>query len=241
MKEKIKNLFEDFRAVPSYLVALSAVATVLMNLLANKTLYSDGVYLSLDCGFIISWVMFLVMDIATQKYGGKASIAVTLFDVVVALFMSLLMLVVSAVPETATSGWFQSPEIATALNGVIGNSLLVVLTSLFAFICSSGVDVGLNVLIGRMFNKSNKFKGDLNKKTGKGFLIYFVRAYGSTFFSQLVDNLVFQSIAYPLLFNMPCSPFSIFMGALLGAVAELIMEIVFAPIGFAAITRKKEA
>lgn len=240
MKEKIKGLVSEFRAVPSYLVALSAVATVLMNLLANKTLYSDGMYLSLDCGFIISWVMFLVMDIATQKYGGKASFAVTIFDVGVALLMSALMFIVSAVPETAVSGWFQPAETAGVLNSVIGNSYLVVFTSLFAFICSSGVDIASNMMIGRMFKKSAKFGADLNQRSAKGFAVYFTRAYGSTFLSQLVDNLVFQSIAYPLLFHIPCSPFSVFMGALLGAVAELIMEVIFAPVGFLAITGQQE-
>lgn len=242
--EKVKNFLkssiEDFKKVPSWLIAFSVVATVLMNLLANKTLYSDGQYLSLDCGFLVSWVMFLVMDIATQKYGGKASFAITIFDVIVALFMTGIMAGIAAVPESAVSGWFFGEEGSAALNTVIGNGYLVVLVSLFAFICSSGVDILSNVTIGKWMDKSKTFKNQSGKRTAKGFFVYFCRAYASTFLSQLTDNLVFQMIAYPFLFNIPCTPLSIFMGALVGAAVELVMELAFAPIGYLAITKKQE-
>ncbi len=240
MKKFFKSYVDAFRSVPAWLIALSAVTTVLMNLLANKTLYSDGVYLSIDCGLMVSWVMFLVMDIATQRYGGKASFAVTIFDVVVALAMSGIMAGVAAIPESAVSGWFQTEEAAAAMNGLVGNSYLVILTSLFAFICSSGVDILSNITIGKLFNKTKTFEGESNKRTFKGFIVYFFRAYGSTFLSQLTDNLVFQGIAYPLLFTIPCSPLSIFLGATLAAVVELVVEFAFAPIGYLAITKKKE-
>ena len=240
IKNYIKSCIEDFKKVPSWIVVLSAVAAVLMNILANKTLYSDGSFLSLDCGFLISWVMFLSMDIATQKYGGKASFAITIFDVTVALGFSGIMYGIACVPESGVSGWFRSDIEATALNEVVGGTWLVVLTSLFAFIVSSGVDILSNVTFGRWMENSKTFSGATGKRTLKGFFIYFVRAYGSTFLSQLADNLVFQMIAYPLLFNIPCTPFSIFMGALVGAVAELVMELVFAPIGYLAITKNEK-
>ena len=231
----------DFKKVPSWLIALSAVTTVLMNLLANKTLYSDGAYLSIDCGLMVSWVMFLVMDIATQRYGGKASFAITMFDVAVALSMSGIMAGVAAIPESAVSGWFMTEEAALSLNGLVGNNYLVILTSLFAFICSSGVDILSNITIGKLFKKSKAFENETNNRTSKGFIVYFFRAYGSTFLSQLTDNVVFQMIAYPLLFTIPCTPLSIFLGATLAALVELVAEFAFAPVGYLAITKKKEA
>ncbi len=240
MKKFLKSYVDAFKSVPAWLIALSVVTTVLMNLLANKTLYSDGVYLSIDCGLMVSWVMFLVMDIATQRYGGKASFAITIFDVLVALAMSGIMVGVAAIPESSVSGWFMGDEAAGSLNGLIGNNYLVILTSLFAFICSSGVDILSNVTIGKLFNKTKTFEGEANKRTFKGFIVYFFRAYGSTFLSQLTDNLVFQGIAYPLLFTIPCSPLSIFLGALLAAVVELVAEFAFAPVGYLAITKKKK-
>jgi uncharacterized PurR-regulated membrane protein YhhQ (DUF165 family) len=249
IKSFIKESIADFKKVPSWLVALSAVTVVLMNILANKGLFSSG-YLALDCGFLVSWVMFLVMDIVTQRYGGKASFAVTIFDVSVALFMSLLMFGIAQIPETASSGWMLGIEASEALNNIIGNSILVVLVSLFAFIVASAVDVVSNVTLGRWMEKSKTFKGESGNRTVKGFFVYFVRAYSSTFLSQLTDNITFQFIAYNFLFAWfyQTSPgamlsngqaqLTIFMGALVGAVAELIIELAFAPIGYLAITKK---
>lgn len=241
IKSFIKGCVEDFKKVPSWLVALSAVTTILMNILANKTLFSDSSLFSVDCGTIVSWVMFLVMDIATQRYGGKASFAVTIFDTILTLGMSGLMCIVAIIPDTAVSGWFQTAEASTALNNLIGNNYLVVMTSLFAFVCASIVDILTNITFGKWLDNTKLFKGEKNNRTIKGFFVYFFRAYGSTFLSQFVDNLVFQIIAYLFLFNMPCSISSIISGALLCAIAELLLELIFAPIGYLATTNKKQA
>lgn len=256
IKQFIKDCVTDFKKVPSWMIALSVVAVVLMNILANKGLFSSG-YLALDCGFLISWIMFLVMDIVTQRYGGKASLAVTMFDVAVAAAMALLMYGIAQIPETQTTGWMVGTDGSQALNNVIGNSIMVVGVSLFAFIVSSGVDILSNMTIGKWMKNSKTFKGEDGKRSVKGFFIYFSRAYTSTFLSQLVDNIVFQFIAYNFLFKWFYNPsfadgvnpgalllngeaqLTILMGALVGAVAELIMELAFAPIGYLAITKKK--
>jgi len=256
IKNFIKQSVADFKKVPSWLVGLSVVTVVLMNILANKGLFASG-NLALDSGFLISWVMFLVMDIVTQRYGGKASFAVTVFDVGVALFMALLMFGIAQIPETATSGWMLGEEASNALNNVIGNSILVVLVSLLAFVVASIIDIISNVTVGKWLGKSKTFKGEDKKRTVKGFFVYFTRAYSSTFLSQLADNIVFQLIAYNFLFNWFYDPdfvgnapgamlgnsqaqLALLTGALVGAVAELIMELAFAPIGYFTITKKLE-
>lgn len=240
IKQFTKSCIEEFKKVPSWLVGLSVVTTVIMNIVANKTLFSDSNLFSVDCGIIISWVMFLVMDIVTQKYGGKASFSITIFDVLVSLGMSGLMCIIAIIPETKTSGWFQTQEASTALNNLIGNNYLVVITSLFAFICASIVDIVSNLTFGKWLNNTKLFKGENNKRTTKGFFVYVIRAYASTFLSQFVDNLVFMIIAYPLLFNMPCSIGSILLGAFLVSIAELVVELIFAPIGYLTTTDKVE-
>lgn len=237
--KKIKEFISEFKKVPSWLVALSVVTTVLMNLLANKSLIATDWWTG-DCGIFVSWVMFLVMDIVTQRYGGKASFAVTMFDVLVALGMGGLMAGVAAIPESSISGWFYGPEASAALNNVIGNNYLVLLVSLFAFVCASLVDILVNVTIGKAFKKTKTFGESTNKRGFKGFVIYFCRAYASTFVSQFVDNLVFAGIAVPLLFMYPCTFGSLAMGAFLGAITELVIELIFAPIGYAAICKKEK-
>ena len=240
IKKFIKSSIDEFKKVPSWLVGLSVATTIMMNILANKTLFSDSSLFSVDCAIIISWVMFLVMDITTQRYGGKASFAITMFDVFVALGISGLMSIVASIPETSVSGWFQTEEVSSALNNLIGNNYLVIITSLFAFICASIVDIVSNLTFGRWLNNTKFFKGENNKRTTKGFFVYVIRAYASTFLSQFVDNLVFMIIAYPLLFNMPCSIGSILLGAFLVSIAELVVELIFAPIGYLTTTDKVE-
>lgn len=239
IKKFVKGCIEDFGKVPSWLIGLSVVTTMVMNIVANKTLFSDSNLFSVDCGIIVSWIMFLVMDIVTQKYGGKASFSVTVFDIFVTLGISGLMLIVAMIPETAVSGWFQAEETTVALNNLIGNNYLIVLTGLFAFLCASIVDIISNITLGYWLNNSLLFKGEVNKRTIKGAVVYIIRAYGSTFVSQFVDNLVFMIIAYPLLFNMSCSVSSILVGAFLGSIAELLMELIFAPIGYLSTTKKE--
>lgn len=252
IKSFIKESIADFKKVPSWLVGLSAVTVVLMNILANKGLFAND-WISLDSGFLISWIMFLVMDIVTQKYGGKASFAVTIFDVTVAAGMALLMFGIAQIPAEWAGGWYFGPEAEVALNTVIGNSILVVAVSLFAFVVASGIDILSNVTVGKWMNNSPAFHGEEGKRSLKGFFIYFTRAYTSTFLSQLADNIVFQFIAYNFLFawfyvtnpgamlTNVGAQLTLLMGALIGAVAELIMEFAFAPIGYLATTKKKTA
>lgn len=240
--KRISNFFkssvQEFKKVPGWLVALSAVTTVLMNLLANKSLITTDWWTG-DCGMIVSWVMFLVMDICTQKYGGKASFAVTIFDVGVALLMGGLMAGVAAIPETEISGWFLGTDASQALNNVIGSNYLVLLLSLFAFLCASAVDVLCNVTIGRAFRKSSLFMNSERQRSFKGFIVYFTRAYASTFLSQFVDNMIFSCIAVPFLFAYPFTFGGLVIGALIGASVELVFELIFAPFGYLAIVKKE--
>lgn len=249
IKKFITDSIADFKKVPSWLIAVSSVAVVLMNLVANKGLLNLS-WIALDAGFLVSWVMFLCMDIATQKYGGKASFAVTVFNVGVALASSLLLLIIAKLPPEWGGGWFFGAQSEGALNTVIGNSILVVLVSLLAYVVASGIDILSNITIGKWMRNSKAFKNEDGKRTVKGFFVYFTRAYTSTFLSQFVDNLVFQFIAYNFLFSwfyggVPGAALgsveaqlSILMGAFTGAVAELLLELLFAPIGYLAIAEK---
>ena len=84
----------------------------------------------------------------------------------------------------------------------------------------------LNWLIGKGF-----------RKNPDGKLAYAMRSYVSTFFGQFIDNFIFSIIVFvyfaPIFWDgfhwtvLQCSTC-----ALTGAVAELIMEILFSPIGY---------
>ena len=74
MKKWIKRELEDYRIllrnVPSLVTSLFVVSVIMMNLLANKELVSLP-WLALDCGFTLSWVSFLCMDMICKRFGSK--------------------------------------------------------------------------------------------------------------------------------------------------------------------------
>ena len=77
----IKREYEDYkillRNIPSLVVSLFIVSVIVMNLLANKELFSTK-YLALDCGFTVSWVSFLCMDMICKHFGGKQAAKISL-------------------------------------------------------------------------------------------------------------------------------------------------------------------
>jgi len=226
---KIKKEITEFkmllRSMPATVVTLFVVSVVCMNLLANKTLLQLD-WIALDGGILISWLSFMCMDIITKHFGPKASNKITILAVMINLLTCLIFFVASAIPSNA--GDFD------AFNTVFGGTWFILLGSTVAFLLSGVVNNTLNWSIGLMF-----------KKNPDGKLAFASRAYISTFIGQFIDNFIFSVIVFmyfaPRFWNgfswtlLQCA-----MCALTGALAELIMEIVFSPIGYA-ITKKWQA
>ena len=76
LKTIIRRELDDykvlFRNIPSIVVALFFLSVVAMNLLANKELFSTR-WLALDCGFTLSWLSFLLMDMVCKRFGARAA------------------------------------------------------------------------------------------------------------------------------------------------------------------------
>lgn len=83
----------------------------------------------------------------------------------------------------------------------------------------------LNAAIGKMF-----------KKNPDGKLAFFTRAYISTFVGQALDNFIFMAGVYcvfaPIYWNMSLPILTCVGTAILGGFFELVVEIVFSPIGY---------
>ncbi len=213
-----------FRSVPSPIVALFAVSVVAMNLLANKTIVNLP-YLALDGGFTVSWLAFLTMDMVTKHFGGKAANRLNLFALAVNLLMSLVFYLVSIIPTTDDYSGF---------NAIFGGTWFILLSSAIAFLVSGWVNIALNLLLGKCF-----------KKNPDGRAAFFVRGYVSTLLGQFVDNLVFAVLTFMLFAPIFWDGFSWTIAqcltcAVTGAVAELLMEVVFSPLGYWATKKWKE-
>ena len=228
-REAIRHARLEFhmllKSIPATVVTLFVVSVVCMNLLANKTLLQLE-WIALDGGILISWLSFMCMDMITKHFGPKASNWISILAVAINLLTCLIFFVASAIPSNA--GDYR------AFNNIFGGTWFILLGSTIAFLASAVVNNRLNWIIGKCF-----------RKNPDGKMAFAASAYISTFIGQFLDNFIFSVIVFVI-----CAPIfwdgfhwtvlQCAMCALTGAVAELIMEIAFSPIGYR-ITKKWQA
>ena len=216
-----KKVWEDYkvllRSIPASTVTRFLVSVIMMNLLANKELISLP-WLALDCGFAVSWVSFLCMDMVCKRFGARASIMVSVMALGVNLAVSLVFWLLTLTPGMwgayYDTGLF---EVNDALNATIGGTWYVVLGSSCAMLTSSVVNSLLNQAIGRLEHKNT-------------FGAFALRSYVSTGIAQFVDNLVFAVIVSHTFFGWTW--LQVLTCSLTGAAAELLCEVFLSPVGY---------
>ena len=211
--------------IPAPVVTLFVVSVICMNLLANKTLLQLD-WIALDGGILVSWLSFMCMDIITKHFGPKASNKISVLAAMINLLTCLIFFVASIIPSTADD--------YTAFDNIFGGTWFILLGSTVAFLSSAVINNMLNWSIGKAF-----------KKNPDGRLAYATQSYISTFVGQFCDNLIFSVIVFmgfaPIFWDgFHWTLIQCVMCALTGAVAELIMEIVFSPIGYKIIRKWKQ-
>lgn len=226
---KLQKEFNDFRVllanIPAACMVFFTISVVLMNILANKELISLP-WLSLDCGFAISWISFLSMDMIVRRFGPKASVQLSLFAEAVNLLFSALLFLLSLVPSNWGEFYTYGEDIINmSLNSTLGGTWYVVVGSTTAFICSAVVNAIINHAIGRRLKSSN-------------FRAYAIRSFVSTFIAQFIDNLLFAYIVSLNFFGW--THLQCWMCALTGAIFELLCEVVFSPLGYKVSKRWEE-
>lgn len=205
------------RSIPAVTLSLFVVSVISMNLLANKTLLQLD-WIALDGGILISWLSFMCMDILTKHFGPKASNNITMLAIMINLLTCLIFFLVSIIPSNAGD--------YTAYDRIFGGTWFILLGSTIAFFVSSLVNNALNFMIGKAFR---------HHPDGK--LAFAARSYISTFIGQFLDNFIFSILVFavfaPIYWDGFCwTVLQCSMCALTGAVAELILEILFSPIGY---------
>ncbi len=205
------------RNIPATVVSLFAVSVICMNLLANKTLIQTE-WIALDGGILISWLSFMCMDIITKYFGPKASNKIAILASAINVLTCLIFYIASAIPSRASD--------YTAFDEIFGGTWFILLGSTIAFLISAGINNFLNWSIGKAF-----------RKNPDGKLAYAAQTYISTFTGQFFDNFIFSIIVFvffaPIFWDgfhwtvLQCA-----VCALTGAAAELVMEILFSPIGY---------
>lgn len=222
IKKEFRETTILLRSIPAVVVTLFVVSVISMNLLANKTLLQLD-WIALDGGILISWLSFMCMDIITKHFGPKASNRISLLAVMINLLTCLIFFVASAIPSTASD--------YKAFDTIFGGTWFILLGSTIAFLSSAIINNSLNFIIGKAFHKNPNGK-----------LAFAMRSYISTFIGQFLDNFIFSILVFTVFAPIFWDGFSWTVlqcttCALTGAVAELILEILFSPIGYR-ITKK---
>lgn len=216
-----KNTLEDVRLllrnIPAPVVTVFAISVVVMNLLANKELVALP-WLALDCGFLVSWVSFLCMDIICKRFGARASVEVSVLALVANLAATLVFFLASLAPGHWGAYYDTGLDaVNTGLNATFAGSWYVVLGSSLAMLVSSIVNGIVNQAIGRRVGPD-------------GFGRFALRSYVSTLVGQVTDNLVFAIVVSHVFFGWTWA--QVVMCSLTGAVAELLFEVVLGPVGY---------
>ena len=221
-----KEWLKTLRSVPSLALALITVATVLMNILANKSMINLP-WLIQDAGILMSWVGFLVGDLLVKAFGSKNAIRVNLTCLGISLFISGLLAIVAVVPgewspvfdPTINPGDLGS-NINAAVNSVMGNVWYVILGSAVA----SAVGLVVNGLTQGLLIKK------IETKHGDKYWGFFVASAASTMIGQIIDNMVFALLVSVKFFGWTWT--QVMVCSLTGAIFELIIELVFSPLTY---------
>ena len=227
IKTILRRELEDYkvllRNIPSIVVALFFLSVVAMNLLANKELFTTD-WLALDCGFTLSWISFLLMDMLCKRFGAKAAMKLSIAALAVNLCVCGIFWLLSLTPGhwgEYYSFLDSDPAVAQAanlaLNRTIGGSWYVVLGSALAMLVSSAVNSLSNHLIAKHLQRNN-------------YGSFALRSFVSTALAQFVDNLIFATVVSHIFFGWTWT--QVLVCSLTGALMELLCEVVFSPLGY---------
>lgn len=221
LKQTIIKELEDYkillRSIPSTVMVLFVMSVILMNLLANRELVNLS-WIALDCGFLLSWLSFLCMDIITKRFGAKAAIKLSIISVLANLIVCAIFFVVTKIPGNWGAYYDSNSSIANqALDATFGGTWYVLLGSTVAFLVSAAMNALINSGLGKLF-KSNSFK------------VFALRSYMSTAIGQFIDNLIFALVVSYVFFGWTLT--QVIVCSIAGAIMELLSEVIFSPIGF---------
>ena len=220
MRTVLSKLNHLLEAVHPLILACSLLATVGMNLLANKSINTGVPWLALDCGILFSWLAFLSMDVATHCYGPKSATTVSLVSLALNLVMVAFFFVASRIPGVWGESFVDGSEqvIGQALDNTFGGTWFVILGSSIAYAVSAALNNFLNWGIGERVNRDTSFGA------------FALRSYVSTFLAQFVDNITFALLVSRTFFGW--TTLQCITCAITGAVLELLFEVFFSPIGY---------
>lgn len=189
------------------LFAWVAISTVLANIQVTKTIEIIGLTATLGNSLYAS--TFLATDILNEKYGKKeAKKAVWLGFSSLLIMVLVMQFGIKFIP--AESDFAQG-----SLETIFGLIPQIAIGSMVAYLASQHLDVIIFSALRKMFPKDSQF---------------WIRNNGSTLISQLLDTLIFTSIAFWGVF-----PFDVWIQIFVSTyVLKFIVSVLDTPFGYLA-------
>ena len=209
-----------FRSIPGVVTAISVAAVIIMNLMASKVCILTP-YLGVTGGVLLSWIPFLIGDIVVKTYGAKAATKLNILGLCINLICIGIFQLITLIEVGVEPGTYD------AFNSVFKQTWQIFVASSIAFLVSGIVNNFTNAGIGRFFK---------NNPDGKA--AYMTRTYISTMIGQFIDNFVFTGLAFLVFFKLSIGTTlgytmtTVIGTSILGALLELLMEVIFSPIGY---------
>lgn len=220
MKPLIREVKETLRTIPGLVTAVFVLSVVVMNLFANKSIFNTQ-YTAVTSGIMFSWISFLCMDCVCKRFGARAATILNTSAMLINLFCAILFAFIVKIPGVWSAVYSSPIESAEAVNVALdmtfGSTWYVVIGSALAMYLGGLTNSVVNRFVGKRADTG----------TYKGFAI---RSFLSTAAGQWVDNIVFAVCVSYIFFGWTLT--QVFMCSLIGMLLELLIEIVFSPIGY---------
>lgn len=221
---------DALRAIPGMVTAIFILSVVMMNLLANKSIFNFP-WLASTAGVFVSWVTFLCMDSVCKRFGYKAATILNTVGMIVALLNAILFMLIVKIPGVWASSYAYTDELTIqAINMSIDSTF----SSAWYIVLGSSAAMFLGGVVNSVMNHVVGVKLD-NQGTYSEFAI---RSFVSTAAGQFVDNFVFGLFVSYFFFGWTMK--QVIVCSIMMMLLELVFEIVFSPIGYG-LSRKWKA
>lgn len=222
MKNILTQTKDAMRAIPGTVTAIFILSVVMMNLLANKSIFNLP-WLASTAGIFVSWVTFLCMDSVCKRFGYKAATILNTVGMIVNLLSAILFMLIVKIPGIWAASFAGATE---EISGAINAGLDATFSSAWYIVIGSAAAMFLGGVVNSVMNHVVGVKLD-NQGTYKEFAI---RSFVSTAAGQFVDNFVFAFFVSYIFFGWSIK--QVFVCSFMMMLLELAFEIVFSPIGY---------
>lgn len=193
-----------------YLYTAYCVGLVTMNILASKQV--DILLFTINLGLFISPIVFIINDVQSEVFGYRSAKGLIKTGLVVNVAVAIIYFAAINIPPSVN---FVNQE---AFRAVLGSTARITAASITAYYIGSLINAKVMVSMKRKFEK-----------------YLFVRVITSTIAGQIIDNIVFMTLAF-----MGVLPAAAIITMVIGGTfIETMYEVVFYPVTRAFIKRLK--